>query len=231
MYLLLCVCVLVAAAVFSSSVMFCSVSSDTLHFSITTISISVCAHTHTFFFAYLHKCPSTWHFYFQCIRITFTSHSLNTNTQHSYQKNVTSDHECTFWHASFSHLCGSKKQWNALKQERWANLSFFKLIRKQHLYFSMHKMYRLFETHQIQDTLQPMRYSMSLKLPCILQEVSPFSTALINHLNRVGVVFLPQKVHVSFWNGFSAAHDAISFTPHAVALHKDSLQKESIQSK
>lgn len=47
MHLLLCVFVRVAAAVFSSSVMFCSVSSDTLHFSITTISISVCKHTHT----------------------------------------------------------------------------------------------------------------------------------------------------------------------------------------
>lgn len=76
-----------------------------------------------------------------------------------------------------------------------------------------------------------MGYSVLLKLPCILQEVSPFSTALINQLNKVGVVFLPQKVHVSFWNGFSAAHDAICFTSHAAALHKDSLQKESIQSK
>lgn len=47
LYLLLSVCVRVAAAVFSSSVMFCSVSSDALHFSITTISISVCRQTHT----------------------------------------------------------------------------------------------------------------------------------------------------------------------------------------
>lgn len=48
-YLLLCACVRVAAAVFSSSVMFCSVSSGTLHFSITTISISVFTQKHSLY--------------------------------------------------------------------------------------------------------------------------------------------------------------------------------------
>lgn len=59
MYLLLCVCVRVAAAVFSSSVMFCSVSSGTLHFSITTISISAQIHTPRDTYL-LHKSPHIW---------------------------------------------------------------------------------------------------------------------------------------------------------------------------
>lgn len=87
-YLLRCVCVRVAAAVFSSSVMFCSVSSGTLHFSITTISISACMERHTLYshhkregFYFTHKHTHTHAHIYEAMNGLMTPVSMNVKSE------------------------------------------------------------------------------------------------------------------------------------------------------
>ena len=125
-HLLLCVCVRVAAAVFSSSVMFCSVSSDTLHFSITTISISVHRDTQ-FVLTYIsvHKCGPLLG---QYLSFTTTSWTFNTRTvRKQLWAPVTKDYECLTYEPDVipSLPLWFGKRLNALKQQRRVRCPFY----------------------------------------------------------------------------------------------------------